>query len=88
MSNENNRMLTPPELAKRWGVAADKVLHLIHTGQLVGVNLACNPKGKPRWRISQSEIERFEQSRSSKPPLPKQRRQRRRAAVDVGKEYF
>jgi len=78
--------LTPPELAKRWGVASDKVLSLIHSHQLRAVNLAVAPKGRPRWRISLAEIVRFEESRSSKPPVPKQRRRRRRDTTV--KEYF
>jgi hypothetical protein len=81
-----SEMLTPPKLAKRWGVAADKVLQLIHSGQLIGVNLAVDPRGRPRFRIHVAEIERFEELRSSKPPIPKQRR--RRAAATPGKEYF
>ena len=43
-------MLTPPEVARRWGIAPDKVLHLIHTGQLVAVNLAPSRTRHPRWR--------------------------------------
>jgi hypothetical protein len=80
-------MLTPPEVAKRWGVAADKVNHLINTGQLTAVNLACDPKGRPRWRVSIEEVEKFEQKRSNSPPLPKQKR-RRKTGIEVGKEYF
>ena len=86
MSEE--KMLTPPQLAKRWGVAADKVLLLIHSGQLQAVNLAVNPKGRPRFRIHSAEVERFEGMRSSKPPLPKPSQRRRRAPISSGKEYF
>jgi hypothetical protein len=79
--------LTPPQLARRWGVAADKVNALINSGQLRAVNLAVNPRGRPRYRIYLSEVERFEAARSTKPPIPKQRR-RRRSAATTGKEYF
>jgi excisionase family DNA binding protein len=85
MVNEDTT-LTPPELAKRWGVAADKVLDLIHSGQLKAVNLAVNPNGRPRYRIYASEVERFETARSTKPPVPKQRRRRR--GTTSGKQYF
>lgn len=78
--------LTPPQLARRWGVASDKVLTLIHSGQLRAVNLAANPVGRPRYRIYLADVERFEQARSSKPPVAKQRR--RRAMATAGKEYF
>ena len=79
--------MTPPRLARRWGVAPEKILQLIHSGQLRAVNLAVDPKGRPRWRIHLSEIERFEESRSSRPPLPKQPRRRRRES-STGREYF
>ena len=81
------RMLTPPEVAKRWGVGADKVNFLITSGQLPAVNLVRDPKGRPRWRVSIEEVERFEQKRSNSPPLPKQQR-RRKTGIEVGKEYF
>lgn len=80
-------MITPPELALRWGVDADKVLKLIHSGQLRAVNLAANPKGRPRWRISMDEVERFEERRANKPPAPKPKRRRQRQAQPA-KEYF
>ena len=82
-----NETLTPPQLARRWGVAADKVLALIHSGQLRAVNLAVKPSGRPRYRIYLSEIERFEKTRTTKPPEPKQRR-RRRTVATTGKQYF
>ena len=78
MKTDTTEMITPPQLAKRWGVAPDKVLALIHSGELVAVNLAINPRGKrARWRVSLTEVERFEEARSSKPPAPKTRRRRR-----------
>ncbi len=88
MGNEST-MLTPPELARRWGVAADKVLHLVHTGQLKAINLAEDPKGRPRYRIYLSEVQRFEDARATKAPIEKARTtRRRRSAATAGKEYF
>jgi hypothetical protein len=80
--------LTPPQLARRWGVAADKVNQLINSGQLTAVNLAVNPKGRPRYRIYLSEVARFEEARSTNPPIPKVRRRRRATAASGAKEYF
>ena len=80
-------MLTPPQLAKRWGVAADKILSLIHSGQLTGINLAVKPRGRPRFRIRLEEVRRFEEARASKPPVPKQRR-RRRSTATPQRDYF
>jgi hypothetical protein len=86
MANENT-MMTPPELARRWGVAADKVLHLIHTGQLRAINLAHDPDRRPRYRIFATEVQRFEDVRSTKPLLANPRRRRSRGPVST-KEYF
>jgi hypothetical protein len=80
--------LTPPQLARRWGVAAEKVNRLINTGQLKAINLAADPNGRPRYRIYLTEVERFEEARSTKPPLPKPRRRRRREMATAGKDYF
>ncbi len=59
-----SKYISPRDLAKRWGVAPDKVLQLIHSGQLRAVNLAINSEGVPRFRISEEEIKRFEASRT------------------------
>ena len=55
--------LTPPQLARRWGVAANKVNNLIASGQLKAINLTEDPNGRPRYRILNSEIIRFERNR-------------------------
>jgi hypothetical protein len=80
--------LTPPQLARRWGVAPEKVNALLRNGQLKGMNLAVNPHGRPRFRIYLSEIERFEASRATKPPVPNVRRRRREKPGTAGKEWF
>ncbi len=84
---EDHEMLSPPQLARRWKVSNDKILRLINNGSLKAINFAVSPTGRPRYRIRLSEIERFEEARTTKPPQPKQRR-RRRTAVSTGREYF
>lgn len=84
---EEQNTLTPPQLAKRWGVDADKVMALIRSGQLRAMNLAVNPKGRPRYRIYEEEIRRFEEVRSTKPPIEPMRRKRRRA-LTTEREFF
>jgi excisionase family DNA binding protein len=58
--------LTPPEVARRFGIKPDKVLTWIATGGLVAINAAERPGGRPRWRISQEALEAFERRRSSR----------------------
>lgn len=79
---------TPPKLARFVGVAAEKINKLITTGQLKAHNLAVNPRGRPRWRISPEEVERFLEARSNKAPPPPKPRRRRRAEATAGREYF
>src|SRR5262249_45898649 len=63
-------------LCRRWKVGPDKVRAFLRRGELVGVNVAANLSGKPQWRVSPEEVERFERRRSSAPP-PKPPRRRR-----------
>lgn len=63
--------ITPPQLAKRWGVAVEKIWQLIDNGSLVAINFATDPNGqKPRYRITLEEVSRFLEARSTKPPAP------------------
>jgi hypothetical protein len=74
-------------LARELGVDAEKIHALIRSGELRAVNLAVNANGqRPRYRILRSEVERFLQARSTRPP--EQTRRRRRALAAAGKEYF
>ena len=85
--NEQTAYLTPPQFAERLGVAVDKIYAWIQTGQLRALNVAQRANGRPRYRIPPDAIAEFEESRSTKPLIPNQRR-RRRAAVATGPEYF
>jgi hypothetical protein len=76
-------------LAERWGVPIKKIHALIDAGELVALNVALNPHGaKPRYRITETEIEAFEDRRRSQPKqVPIRSRRRRKAAVGIT-EYF
>lgn len=67
---------TPPELAKRLGIATEKVLGWIKTEDLKAVNVATNLAGRPRWRIAASAVEDFFQARQNLATLPKPERRR------------
>ena len=78
--------LTPPEIAERFRISADKVRGWIESGQLRAVNVSTNPgRGRPRWRVSPMDLIAFENSRTVSPPTKTPRR--RRKPVDVI-EYF
>jgi len=44
--------------------AADKVLTWIKSGELRAVNIATNPRGRPRYLIDLKDVEAFEARRS------------------------
>jgi excisionase family DNA binding protein len=79
-------MQTPPEVGKRLGVNAEKVLGWIRSGELRAVDVSIHHgSGRPRWRISEADLEDFLHARSAT-PAPKTRR--RRSMVGNVKEYF
>jgi hypothetical protein len=76
------RGYTVASLCKRWRIGADKVRTFIRRGELVAVNVALNPCGKPQWRITPESVELFEQRRTSVLTPKPQRRRRRGPEID------
>jgi len=72
---EDRTHLTPPEVAKRYGVSPDTVRSWIENGQLKATNIGQGKK-KPRFRIEPQALEEFDRRRTaeSKPPTPAKRR--------------
>jgi hypothetical protein len=68
--------LTPPELARHWGVSADKILSWIKSGELRATNLATSRTGRPRWKIDLGDALAFEEQRAAAPSPPRRRRKR------------
>ena len=81
------RLLSPPQIARRLGIKASKVIAWINRGELVASNVAASSAGRPRWRISLESLNAFLQARASKPPAA-QRRARRKPKMGGVTEYF
>ncbi len=79
------RKVSPPQLAKEWGVATNKVLGLIKSGELRAINLASTKEKRPRYAIDRTDVEAFEQSRLVHPESKSVRRQK---ATTTVKDYF
>jgi transposase len=77
--------LSPPQIAKRFGVDAHKVLSWIRRGELRAVNVADRTGGRPRFKISPADLAIFEAARSAG-PQPKVARQRRKNPLVI--EFF
>jgi len=82
----NRQKLTPPEIAKAWGIDTGKVLTWIREGELRAINAATSRSTRPRFLVDVDDLLAFERSREvvSTPPKP---RTRRKAASQVRK-YF
>jgi hypothetical protein len=65
------------DLARRWRIGPDKIRAFIRRGDLVAVNMAICLAGRPQWRVTPQEVERFEARRASTPAsktMPRRRR--------------
>lgn len=67
--------ISPPELARRWGIDSHKILGWIRSGELKAIDVSARQGGKPRFLIDLAEIELFEHRRSTvpTPPIPRRR---------------
>jgi hypothetical protein len=76
-------------VARMLGVADQKILHWIRSGELKATNLARSPHGRPRYAIDLADLEAFEAGRQVIPAtgISTPRRLRKRTAV-LMKDYF
>jgi excisionase family DNA binding protein len=68
---------TTRQVAERLAVNVDKVLGLIHAGELVAIDVSQRAGGRPRYRIDPADLAAFEQRRRVRSPSPQPRRRRR-----------
>ncbi len=81
------RKMSPPELAKQWGVSADKIVGFIRSGELRAIDVSSRRGSpRPRFLIDIKDIELFEVNRAVVPPAPKTKRRRKRDTTV--KEFF
>ncbi len=87
MATSVRRNFTPPEVAKRYGVATAKVLLWIRQGELLALNLANRGCVRPRYSISLEALEQFEAARRVVPDggLSTTQHLRRRATAGVNR---
>ncbi len=83
------RNQTPPEIARRYGVATSKVIEWIRSGELESLNLARRNCKRPRYSVTPEALERFEQARTVVPDASDvtTRKPLRRKLADV-KKFF
>lgn len=66
--------LTTRQVAQRLAVDPGKVRAWLRSGQLASIDVSEEPGKKPRYRISEDEVRRFEELRSVRRPEAKRRR--------------
>ncbi len=67
--------ITPPEVARLWGIRPSKVLAWIRSGELRAIDASERPGvGRPRYRIDLADLADFERRRAVRKPEPPQRR--------------
>ena len=54
------RKYTPPEIAKLWGVSADKILSWIRAGELRAIDASTNQGGRPRYLVDMEDLASIE----------------------------
>ena len=75
--------LTPVQIAKRYGVSADKVRGWIYSGELRAINVATRPGGRPRYAIDEADLLEFESRRQVQPQENPPRSRRTKAPGNV-----
>jgi hypothetical protein len=89
MRCEVRRNLTPPEIARRYGVATAKVVRWIRDGELAALNLANRGCTRPRYSVTPEALEAFERARTVVPSGPGENNRKRRHQRATGvKEFF
>ena len=72
---------SPQEAAAVLACDDEQVLHWIHSGQLLAVNVAKSANGlRPRWRIAEADLGRFLLSRRNAPPATPVKREKQSKA--------
>jgi hypothetical protein len=74
--NETRQKITPPQLARQWGVSPDKIIGWILAGELAAIDASAKQGGRPRYLIDLDDIVAFERKRAAGPtakPAPRRR---------------
>jgi hypothetical protein len=60
---EPRQKVSPPVLAERWGLACEKIVAFIRSGELRAINVASRGSTRPRSLIDEKDIRAFKQQR-------------------------
>lgn len=80
--------LTPPKVAERYGISADKVIAWIRAGELRAIDVATRRGERPRYLIDEQDLAAFERSREVVPASPRVKARKRPARSPDYVKYF
>lgn len=63
MNTPTKQKMTPPQVARLWGINPDKVVAWIKSGELRAIDASTRPGGRPRYLIDVADIRAFETRR-------------------------
>jgi len=79
--------LTPPQVARRYGVSPERIISWIRSGELHAIDVSSRPGiGRPRFRVDPADLVAFD-ARRAVVTTPKASRRRKRKDPDVV-EFF
>ena len=81
-------ILTPPQIADRWGVSPESVLGLLKRGALKGFTTSPPTAKRPRWRVTLSAVEAYEAGEVQVAPSPAPSARRRSRQPSGVIEFF
>lgn len=69
------------DLCKRYAVGEHTILGWIRRQELQAIDVSRELGGRPKWRITQEALQKFEALRTPTAPLPRARRRKQPAEV-------
>jgi hypothetical protein len=72
------RCISPPELAKEWGIDPSTILAHIRAGRLRAFSTSPPGTKRPRWKIPPEAVAEFEATHAAQTPVKPVRSTRRR----------
>ena len=80
---------TPDYVGKIYGVTKQTVITWCESGLMPAVNVASPAAKRKRWRMSEEDMETFDDRRANKPsPTPESKSSSRKSARRPVKDYF
>lgn len=85
---EHRTKLTPPEIAKQWGIGYGKVMGWIRSGELRAIDVSGRCGGQPRYLVDVADLAAFEERRSNQASRKPTTRRRQPRSMEGVIQFF